>query len=250
MSWRSRAAWTHTPSCKGQDSKPLYAIASGIEIKPDVVTTPRKLLSLSITKGVLAATYKDRESKTYFVQNLSDRDHTFTIDHVIPEGWKRLDAKGKDQKGPDVFSFKLEVPSAKSAHQEVVEERVYTDFTMVVANLDDSSLRKFIAHEAPSDIVKAALQVVVDKQTALKQAKQGLAEKKEELKILSEDQARVRENLRIIPQNSQHYNDFLKKFVAQETQIEELQREVRVLDAALQKTQKEYDAFVSTLTAK
>ena len=160
------------------DQKPFYAIAAGIEIKPDTKATPRKLLGLSITKGVLDATYKDHESKTYFIQNQSERDHNFTIDHVIRKEWKRLDKDGKEeQTGPDVYRFKVEVASKKTAHQEVVEERVYTDHSMVVGSVDENTLRKFIAHAAPSANVKAALQQVVDKQTDLKQLKADLARK-------------------------------------------------------------------------
>ena len=83
---------------------------------------------MSIDKGVLEATYREQESKTYFIQNQSDRDHSFTIDHVIRKEWKRLAGPGgKDQPGPDVYSFKVEVKSKNTAHHEVVEERVYQD---------------------------------------------------------------------------------------------------------------------------
>jgi hypothetical protein len=198
----------------------------------------------------MEATYKDQESKTYFIQNNSARDHNFTIDHIIRKDWKRLDSAGKDQVGPEMYQFKLEVKSKNTAKQEVLEEHVFADKTMVVANLDDAVLRQFIAHKAPAANVKNALQQVLDKQTALKQLKFELGENKLALKLVSDDQARVRENLRIIPQSSEHYKDFLKKFVAQETQIEEAQRTIRAQEALLQKTQKEYDAFVSALTVQ
>src|SRR5262249_28213265 len=146
---------------QAKDVPPFYAIASGIEIKPEVKATGGKLQALSIQKGVLEATYKERESKTYFIQNQSERDHSFTIDHVIRKEWKRLTADGKDQPGPAVYRFKLDVASKKTAHQEVIEERVYQEHTMVVAKLDADALRKFIAHPAPAANVKAALQQVL-----------------------------------------------------------------------------------------
>jgi hypothetical protein len=65
--------------------------------------------------------------------------------------------------------------------------------------------------------------------------------------VLTEDQARVRENLKIVPQTSDVYKDFLKKFVAQEGQIDELQRAIRTSDAQVQK---EYDTFVTALTVQ
>ena len=72
---------------------------------------------------LLSMEYKQRESKTYFVQNQSEHDHTFTIDHVIRKEWKRIGEGGKDQAGPDVYRFAVTVKSKKTAHQEVMEER-------------------------------------------------------------------------------------------------------------------------------
>jgi DNA repair ATPase RecN len=181
---------------------------------------------------------------------VSDRDHTFTVEHVVLNEWTRLGEAGDDQVGPAIYTFKVEVKSKKTAHQEVEQERVYQDHSMVVAKLDYDVLRKFVAHPAPAAKVKDALQQVLDKGAKLAAASQQLTEAKSDLKILADDQARVRENLKIIPQTSEHYKDFLKKFVAQEAQIEEGQRQIRTQEAAVQKLQKEYDAFVTGLSVQ
>jgi hypothetical protein len=234
----------------GADGPPYYAVVSGIEVKPQVKTTPEQLVSLQIVKGVLLATYKQRESKTFFLQNQSEHDHTFTVDHVIRKEWKRLQQDGKDQVGPAVHRVEIAVKSKQTAHHEVVEERVFQDKSKVVAKLDDSVLRELIAHPAPAAKVKEALQQVLDKQAKLKTAVQDLADRKAAMKVLTEDQARMRQNLEIIPQSSEHYKDFLKKFVAQETQIEDAQRLIRTADSQVQKLQKDYEVYVNLLTAK
>jgi hypothetical protein len=234
----------------GKDIPPSYAVVTGIEVKPLVKASAEELQSLAVAKGVLQATSKQRESKTYFVQNNSDHDHAFTIDHVIRKEWKRLGKDGKDQAGPDVYRFKVAVKSKATAQHEVVEERVYQDKTRVVAKLDEEVLRGFVMHPATPAKVKEALQKVLDLQAALRAAKLELAEKKDALKVLTEDQARVRENLQIIPPSSEHYKDFLKKFVAQEAQIEELQKKIRSAEATAQKLSKEYEAYVTALTVQ
>ncbi|HYV36234.1 MAG TPA: hypothetical protein VE988_11050, partial [Gemmataceae bacterium] len=175
----------------GKDVPPHYAIGSGIEIKPEVKAERGKLLALSINKGVLHATYKEIESKTYFIQNQSDLDHSFTVDHVIRKDWKRLAGMGKDQVGPDVYRFKVDVKSKQTAKQEVVEEHVYTD-NYVISAMDNDALKKLIVHEAPAAKVKNALQQVLDKMAQLKTLAFELSENKAALKLLAEDQARVR----------------------------------------------------------
>jgi hypothetical protein len=232
------------------ENVPYYQYAQGIEIKPLIKASTPEMLSLKIEKGVLQGKFKQHLSKTYFIQNASERDHTFSVDHLIAKEWKRLDKDGKDQVGPAVFRFKLEVKSKQTGSQEVEEQRVYDDKTRVVGNESDDSLRKLIANPAPSANVKAALQQVLDKKARLHEAQQTLVDAKDALKILTDDQARVRENLKIVPQTADAYKDFLKKFVAQEDRIEAAQVQIRTLDAQVQKQAKEYLEFVNTLTVK
>ena len=140
--------------------------------------------------------------------------------------------------------------SKKTAHQEVVEERVFENGSVVVNNLAAAAVREFIAHETPTAAVKDALQQVLDKKDKLKSANQDLADAKSALDILSADQARVRENLKIIPQTSEHYKDFLKKFVDQEARIDEARRQIRGQEAGLRRMTTEYQAFVDALTVR
>jgi hypothetical protein len=234
----------------GQDEAPYYQVIDGIRVKPLLRSQPQELLSLKIAKGVLQAEYRQRESKTYFIQNNSSHDHAFTVDHLIPSGWKRLDGQGKDQAGPTVYRFKLDVKSGKTNHEEVTEERVFQDKTRVLKTVDDDVLRQLLAHPAPGAKVKDALQQVLDKRDKLATVKQELATLKQEHKLLVDDQARVREALLVIPQSSEHYKDFVTKFVAMEKNIENLQKAIRTSEAQLLKLQQEYDTFVTALTVQ
>ncbi len=67
---------------------------------------------------------------------------------------------------------------------------------------------------------------------------------------MAKDQARLRENLKIIPMTSEHYKQFLEKFVNQETRIDTFQTQIQQLQAALQTQERAYEAFVTTLTAE
>jgi hypothetical protein len=236
---------------KGDDDEPAYyQVIEGIRVKPVVKSSPRQLLSLKLIKGVMQAEFKERESKTYFVQNNSTHDHAFTVDHIVPQAWKRLPAQGKEQTGPAVYRFKLEVKAGQTSHEEVVEERVLKDGTQVVKSADDDLLRELVAHPAPAAKVKEALQQVLDKRAKMTAVKQELATRKQEHKLLVDDQTRVREALNVIPHTSEHYKDFVTKFVAMEKEIETSQKAIRATEAQLLSLQQEYDAFVTALTAQ
>jgi hypothetical protein len=213
-------------------------------------TVPQELLALKIVKGVLQAEYKQRETKTYFLQNNSANDHAFTVDHIVRPGWKRLDAKGKDQPGPAVYRFKIDVKSSKTGQEEVVEERVYQDKSQVVKEIDDQVLRELLVQPAPGGKAKEALQQVLDKRAKLTAVRLELTTLKQEHKLLVDDQGRVREALKVIPPASEHYKDFVAKFVAMEKEIEGEQKAIRNTEAQLLKLQQEHDTFVTALTAQ
>ena len=91
-----------------KDAPPFYAVASGVEVKPLVKVSDDELLSLKIVKGVLTPSHRTRESKTYFVQNNSDEDRTFTVDHVVRKGYKRIDqAFGRQHHIDDEVNFRF-----------------------------------------------------------------------------------------------------------------------------------------------
>jgi hypothetical protein len=234
----------------GQDEPPYYALIDGIRVKPLLRTSPRELLSLKIVKGVLEAEYKQHESKTYFIQNNASHDHAFTVDHIVRPGWKRLAGQGKDLVGPAVYRFKLDVKSGKTGHEEVSEERIGLDKAQVVKAIDDNVLRELVAQVAPTAKVKSALQQVLDQRSKLAAVKEELAARKQEHKLLVDDQARVSEALKVIPPSSEHYKDFITKFVAMEKQIEAAQKAIRGTETQLLKLQQEHETFVAALTVQ
>jgi hypothetical protein len=119
-----------------------------------------------------------------------------------------------------------------------------------LSKVDDDVLKKFIVDPAPSAKVKVVLQQVLDQRRQLEAVTQDLADKKAAYDILTKDQARVRDNLKIVPQTSEHYKEFLTKFVNQEKQIEDSQRQIRTQEAELMKLKKEYEAFVTAVTVQ
>jgi hypothetical protein len=233
-----------------KEPTPLYSVSLGVQIKPMVNVQEDKLVALKIHKGIVTPTWKTRESKTYHVQNLSEQDRKFTVDHVIRKDWTLIDAKGDARPGPDVYRFAMDVKKGKTDSQEIIEERVHTEKGKLLKDVPEAKLREFLAHPVPPADVKAGLTKALALLTKVSETSKQLAESEKSLKVVSDDQARLRENLKIIPPTSEPYKKFLEKFVTQETEIDGLQKNIRQTQATLQTAQREYDVFVATLTAE
>jgi hypothetical protein len=229
---------------------PFYAVGAGIAVKPVLYMPDDKLFGLKIEKGFLIPVWKSRQARTYYVQNLSSEDRGFTVDHIVRDEWTRIDPKGEPQAGPAVHRFKLDVPKGKTASQQIVEERTHAGKGTWLKTAPEDMLRDYLRHPTPTADVKAALTRTLMFQARAADATKQAAELERQFKTAAEDQARLRENLKIVPPSSDAYKKFLDKFVAQESEIEVVQRNLRQTQAILTSTQREFDAFLSTLNAE
>jgi hypothetical protein len=225
--------------------------AIGVEIKTAVHADEDKLVRLKATLGLVVPTLKSRETKSFFVQNLTDIDRDFTIDHVVRKDWTLL--PGGDEKpvaGPQIHRFVLHVGKRKTAERDLVEERIFEGPTTPVKNLGDGALRGYLAHSAVSAQMKAGLVKALDLRRKLEEGVKRVEDLSGQLKAASSDQARLRDNLHVIPQTAEPYKDFLKKFVTQEAEIDALQRQVRAAETGLGAALQEYQVFLTAWTAE
>ena len=229
---------------------PFYAIGLGIEVKQATEKQEEMLTGIKIHKGTLVPTWKMRESKTYYVQNLSDQDRDFTIDHIIRPDWVRIAEKGEKQPGPDVFRFTLKVAKGKTGNQGVYEEKTYKDKGKLLREFSEAKLREFMGNAATSEPVRTALNKALDLANKIAETSKQKSELEKQLDGLGKDQARLRENLKIIPPTSEHYKKFLEKFVSQETRIDTLQTQLQQVQATLQAQEREYETFILTLSVE
>ena len=234
-----------------RQGQPAFVTSTGIEVKALVHIDEEKLLKLRAVKGVLTPTVKLRETKSFFVQNISDIDRDFTIDHVVRKEWK-LFPGGKEEPivGPHVYRFTLHADKSKTGERDVVEEKVSETAPKVVKDLSDAKVREYMVNAAVSEPVRAGLAKTLDLRQKVADAEKSFADLTKQLKAISDDQARLRENLHVIPQTAEPYKDFLKKFVTQEAEIETLQRQVRTAETALATAQRDYQVFITTWTAE
>ncbi|MSQ95579.1 MAG: DUF4139 domain-containing protein [Gemmataceae bacterium] len=238
------------PKVDNYPGQPSYAVANGINVKVETNVDLHKLVGLRINKGFVLATNKSRETKAYYIQNLSDMDRSFTVDHVVRPGWTRLDDKNDPIAGPEVFRFKLEIGKSKTGNKAVREERTYTETGVLLKNLNETQIKLFTNNPITSADVKAAFTKSVEMQGKIVDTQKQIAEVEKQLTIVTADHTRVRENLKVIPMSSDFYKTFLEKFVAQDKQIETFQKNVRDMNATLQGQIHAYDQWLAKLDAE
>ena len=226
-----------------------YAIDLGTEVDPVAKSDPVRLLSVKIDKGILTATNKVRESKTYAIKNRSGQDRTLLIEHPFRADYKLVDTDKPAEQARDVYRFEVKVPAGKTASQNVTEERVFSQ-AYVLTDAPDDSVRIFLGSNVTSEKVQAALKKALELKGKLEATRGERNQRNAELNAIVQEQTRLRANLQTVPQNSDLHKRYLDKLGSQETEIEKLQAQIKKLDETEKQQVGEYRGYLSGLSVE
>jgi hypothetical protein len=225
-----------------------YAIDLGTEVEPIAQDTKDHIIKIKVTQGLLEATHKVRDSKTYTVKNRSDQERTLLIEHPYRPEFKLLSPEKFSERARDVYRFEMEVPAGKTAKLDVVEEQELAN-RIQLNNTADDTLHFFLSQNAISAEDKANLQQGMALKAKFVATRQEIVQKERRLNDIRQDQARLRENLKTVPQGSEAYKRYVKKFDDQETEIEQIQDTIKKLQETEFRQRQDFDAFWPTATS-
>jgi hypothetical protein len=217
-----------------------YAIDTGSEVKTEDKVLPQQLIALKAVKGVVHATHKIRETRTYTAKNRSPQERTLIIEHPFREGWKLIEPEKPLETTRDLHRFQIVLPPGKTIVERVTEE--FTQHEQIGLNsANDEQIRVFLKSTISSPEAKKALQDVLDSRAKLSDTQRELASVQAQLKDITEDQGRLRANLDKVPATSAAYKRYLEKFDKQEPIIEKFQDEIKAMNETIKKLQKELE---------
>jgi hypothetical protein len=133
----------------GEERLVSYAVDLGVEVAP--TTDPKKpetqeLVSVKISRGILHATYKERQTQVYHITNRNEQSRDIIIEHPKQAGWHVVVANNAKppKETRDVYRFTVSVPAHKSESLDVIQEKKRLD-QVALTNSPDDTLRLFIS---------------------------------------------------------------------------------------------------------
>jgi hypothetical protein len=227
-----------------------YAVDLGMEVNPVLASDNGRLTTIKIVKGILYSTTKLRETKTYTIVNRNDAERLVLVEHPVRNDFHLTDDTSKPaETASDVYRFEVTVPAGKTATQVVTEERVIGS-QVQLTNSNDDQMRIFINSTVSSPKVKEGLKQGIALRWAMSKTQRDIAEQQLQLKTITEDQVRLRANLKEMPPTAAAYKRYLNKFDQQETQIEKYQADIKTMQEAEHKQQKEFEDFLNNFSAE
>ncbi|OAI47875.1 hypothetical protein AYO44_08565, partial [Planctomycetaceae bacterium SCGC AG-212-F19] len=151
-----------------------YAIDLGTEVEPVVPNPQDRITAVKVVKGVIHASHRVQESKTYNVKNRSEHDRTLIIEHPFRQQFKLTVPEKATERARDVYRFEVPVKSQGTAKLDIVEERDVVQ-TVSISNVDDQTIRIFLNQNVTASTVKDALQQAIALKSKVAQTQRELA---------------------------------------------------------------------------
>ncbi|HJT76417.1 MAG TPA: DUF4139 domain-containing protein, partial [Gemmataceae bacterium] len=233
----------------GEERLVAYALDQGTEVKAEGESAPQRLTAVKIVKGVVHATHRLCETKTYRVKNRTDKDRVLIIEHPVRPDWRLVAPEKPTERSRETYRFEVRVPAGKSLTQQVIEEQSRTD-VVALSSADDKLVRVFLHSRVVGPKVKEAMEKAASLRAAWGDTQRDLAQLQAQLKAITEDQGRLRANFERLPPTSAAYKRYLEKFDTQETEIEKLQAETKKQQETEKAQQKAYEDYLAGLTVE
>jgi hypothetical protein len=226
-----------------------YAVDLGTEVDAKPSSDNGRITSVKAVKGILHATTKVRETKSYTAANRNDQERVLLIEHPVRNDFKLVEGAKPTETAADVYRFSVTVPAGKTVSQTVTEEQL-VESKVSISTQNDEQIRLFLAQPATSAQVKKALADAMQLRWDAAAITREIQEQERQLKIIVDDQGRLRANLREMPTTAAAYKRYLEKFDTQETQIEAYQAKIKELQTTEHAKKKAFEDYLANLNVE
>jgi hypothetical protein len=197
--------------------------------------------------GVFQAHYYQTNKKTYVLTNQTDKPRVVIIEHPIREDWDLADDTQKpEDKTARYYRFRVPLKAHEKIELPVTERRVLME-TYALANFTRQDLELFIARNYIDAAMRAELERIIDLRTQIAAAQARGEAIDEEVESIGKDQERLRNNIKALTATAeakQLITRYVSKADAQETRLEQLDKEKQIVSEQAEKLQRELDNLV------
>ena len=230
----------------GQDRLISYALDLKTEVEPKLEGGTQELATVSLKKGTMLISRRLVEDRTYIVKNRDTKAKTVLIEQPYRADWKLAEPKEPTERTRDMYRFSIAVDPGKSETVRVKEMRPIQESILLMESGIDQIAHYQQAKEV-SPKVKEALQRVVELRSKLDDTRAQRTRLDQRTAEITAEHGRIRENMQRLQQNSDLYNRYVKKLDQQETELENLRKEIERFKNTEEEQRRELQNYVMNL---
>ena len=205
----------------GDNRLVTYAVDLSVEAERQKLGGPVTETGLSLRRGVLIITRRERQEAKYVLTNKGDKPRRVLIEHPFDSAYKLIAPEKFTERTAKVYRFSVTLPPNKPEELRVVLERPYSE-TIAVVNADLNSLSFYANRKETSDKIQAALREIIQRRRTVQELQNKAAVAENEVNGINTDQERIRKNMGALDKTSDLYKRYVKQLDTQESRIQTL----------------------------
>ena len=203
--------------------------------------------TLSLKRGILLASRRQRIETTYTLKSKADKAKTVLIEHPFQSEYKLIAPEKAAERTAALYRFAVAVPPGKSEALKVIVERPLTE----EFGIFDGDLNALVGYSTRKDIspkLRTMLEEVVKRRRNVQELQAQANARTAEAQIIDADQDRIRKNMAALDKDSALYKRYVATLDTQETKLESLRQEAIKLKAQAEEASRVLRAYVDTLS--
>ncbi|HEU0185593.1 MAG TPA: hypothetical protein VFS27_09790, partial [Blastocatellia bacterium] len=210
----------------------------------------RPVFLVRAQNGVFEAHYHQTQKKTYTIVNQTDKQRIIYVEHPYRQGWKLSeDTQKPSSRTLNFYRFRVELKPRETFELPVSETYALMD-TYQIADLTQKDVTLFVRSNYIDDAMRAELEKLIDLKSRIVNERSKIDALDKEAAEISDDQKRLRENIATL-KNTNEAKQLVTRYIAkageQETRLEQIVKEKRAAQEALDKSTAAFDAAVKAL---
>jgi hypothetical protein len=231
----------------GDNRLVTYAVDLSIDAERINMGPKQTETSLSLKRGVLTVTRKEREETTYNLKSKAAKERSVLVEHPFDASYKLIEPAKADERTPAVYRFSVNVGAGKTQTLKVVLERPISQ-TVAIMDSDLNGLAFYANRKDISQKLRDTLQDVVQRRRKVDEIRAAASGKDQAIGAIMQDQERIRKNMAALDKASALYKRYVTELDNQETQIQNLRKEAAKLRNEAATAEQELKVFLDGLT--
>lgn len=224
-----------------------YAVDLTVEGEQQQAGGPTPEMSLTLRRGILTISRKERSETTYVLKSKAQAPKTVLVEHPFDPQFRLITPEKPEERTANLYRFRVTVPPGAAKSLKVVLERpLSSTVALLEASLDVLSV--YANRKEISASMREALQQVVQRRRALQELQAQAAGREAEIKAITEDQDRMRKNMAALDKTSALYKRYVTELDQQETKMRALREETSKLRKQAAEADQQLRAYLDTLT--
>jgi len=212
----------------------------------DSRASAQETVGVKVSKGVLILSRRTTWTRSYEFRNASGTPRKILVEHPITAGAELVAPASFDERTDSVYRFALSLPAGGQKRLEV-RERSPSQESVALSSLSaDSFLYYASSSEIPAKI-QDALRKAIELKGKADGARKALADLVARKAELASDQSRIRQNLDAVGRDSSQGQQYLKRLMDSEGELDALASRTADARKASQDAQAAYDNYLGAL---